>query len=107
MRIITGHDYYDSAMAYGRDESVVFVREKSNEINENDNEKKIPVMSPRGKLYVKTPSRNINLTYSGWTDKKGTLHVFRECCVHVAGSRWQGLRQDSFSKDHGYKFRYI
>ena len=27
MRIIGGHDYYDSALAYGRDDDVIFVRE--------------------------------------------------------------------------------
>lgn len=27
MRIIRGHDYYDSALAYGRDDDIVFVRE--------------------------------------------------------------------------------
>ena len=26
MRIIIGHDYYDSVLAYGRDTDVVFVR---------------------------------------------------------------------------------
>jgi hypothetical protein len=28
MRIISGHDYYDTALAYGRDDDIVFVRQK-------------------------------------------------------------------------------
>lgn len=32
MRIIGGHDYYDSALAYGHDETVVLVREKDKTI---------------------------------------------------------------------------
>jgi hypothetical protein len=36
MRIIGGHDYYDSALAYGQDSSVVFVRDKAHIIAHKD-----------------------------------------------------------------------
>lgn len=32
MRILTGHDYYDTALAWGRDEQIVFVRHKDKTI---------------------------------------------------------------------------
>lgn len=36
MRIITGHDYYDTALAFGPDDHVVFVREKDRHVKADD-----------------------------------------------------------------------
>lgn len=59
MRIIGGHDYYDTAVAYGRDESVVFVRLKQpREIQPKD----CPITIP----YIETPAvrfRNFGRMY--------------------------------------------
>jgi hypothetical protein len=32
MKIVTGHDYYDSALAFGHDDHVTFVREKKQSV---------------------------------------------------------------------------
>lgn len=44
MRIIGGKDYYDSALKYGRDESIVFVRHKKKEIKEDELPHKRPLI---------------------------------------------------------------
>ena len=36
MRIVYGHDYYDSALAFGRDDAVVFVRQRDYCLNTED-----------------------------------------------------------------------
>ena len=36
MRIINGKDYYDNALAYGRDENIILVREKNNIMSDDE-----------------------------------------------------------------------
>lgn len=95
MRIVRGKDYYDSALAYGRDESIIFVRngECLSRKDERDRKLGIPV-------YTSIPSFRCN-------DHKGdvvsqregiqidrTTPVFRiyACTVLVAGKGYHGIR---------------
>lgn len=84
MRIVGGRDYYDGAMAYGQDQTVVFVRHKDKTIPSDE----LPLVNLRykpydicvinvyfaGKLYVglRTPHFETRYTYAGM----GKYHYF-------------------------------
>lgn len=102
MRIIHGHDYYDSALAYGQDDTVVLVRQKSNVLT-RDQAQKIP------RLYAKH-GVSLLATHPSWRDpSKGGLEIMnstgsrtiggstiiaRPCGVWVAGGEWNGVCLD-------------
>lgn len=83
MKIHGGHDYYDSALTYGTDSQVVFVREKNHVLSESQ-VKQIPELVP-------------HVPYLYFTHKKGTYHnqqdviPWKQGVVKVSGvSAWVG-----------------
>lgn len=91
MRIIHGHDYYDSALAYGSDPDVVFVREKHHQLT-REQASRIPQLVP-------------HIPYLYFTTKQGTYHSqhgYIPCngtTAYVSGvSAWVGSKCW-----HGYK----
>lgn len=84
MRIVGGHDYYDSALAYGSDPSVVFVRDK--------NAKTELLKEPPHSLFqwdlYKTPDRKY--AYGKAYDRYDLRLV--PLIVYVAGVKWTGAK---------------
>lgn len=103
MRIIGGHDYYDSALAYGSDNSVVFLREKTSEIKPE----LVRVSGvPQIDIVAKTErdeTRYLNRPYS-YPQKK---FDFTLCSVIVGGSRWNGVRWNSHKVGESSLTKYI
>ena len=102
MRIIGGHDYYDSALAYGSDSSVVFVRDKTLE---------------QTKLYGVFEPPNTNVvakTQRGDIHYLDRMHSYQQknfdftmCRVIVAGAQWNGVRYNSHAYNHPTTTKYI
>lgn len=99
MRIITGHDYYDSALAYGQDGDVVFVRKK------DDFRGKVPVpLMPPDNLWIYFRKSGDRLSRDRKTIEtgEGKNHCsFRAELVYVwfcgkryGGVQWGGIRGD-------------
>ena len=97
MRIIHGHDYYDSALAYGSDPDVVFVREK-NHILDADQIRPIPgLFGAGGNVYFigKRATYQSSFTKFIPLPNGDSFHLdsFR---IWVADKSWWGWRiQDS------------
>lgn len=80
MRIVTGHDYYDSALAFGRDTHVVFVRHKDKIVS----------------------TRNTPILAYGFREGLISLHP----SVEIVGNRYYG--QDGFdTRTKSYKFKAV
>ena len=102
MRIIGGHDYYDSVLAYGSDSSVVFVRDKTLE---------------QTKLYGVFEPPNTNVvakTQRGDIHYLDRMHSYQQknfdftmCRVIVAGAQWNGVRYNSHAYNHPTTTKYI
>jgi len=88
MRIIGGHDYYDSALAYGQDSEVVFVREHK-EISDRD----CPLYAgyPHSIIKGRAWSDNNTLNYKDPALGVTTL-VLLPISIYVAGKHYGGLR---------------
>jgi hypothetical protein len=87
VRIIGGHDYYDSGLAYGQDESVVFVREKEKLLEREL--LKIPVIGGIPRIRKIGTKKSYDIVHHGeWNGKNGRWSmesltvVF---CGHVYG----------------------
>ena len=89
MRIIGGHDYYDSALAYGSDSSVVFVREKN--LDNALDPKQVGIATPITKILAKNPAGEIRHLDRGYY-YRGLPFTFTYCSVIIGASRWDGLR---------------
>lgn len=88
MKIIGGHDYYDSALGYGRDEDIVFVRDHKIISTE---------ASPLWSHYPHNISCKIKDSHWGYSDrnevvdkKHGRIRL-TSVCVYVAGVRYGGV----------------
>jgi hypothetical protein len=100
MRIIYGHDYYDSVLAYGQDDTITLVRQKSN-ILIDDQAHKIPKLYRNYgvSLLAKHPSWKTP-SDGGWEimdyerNCRDTKIIARPCKVWVAGSEWNGVCLD-------------
>ena len=99
MRIISGHDYYDSALAYGQDSDVVFVRKK------DDFRAKIPaaLMPPDNFwIYFRKSGDKLFVDRDAIETGEGKNHCsFRAEPVYVwfcgkryGGVQWGGIRGD-------------
>jgi len=101
MRIIGGHDYYDSALAYGSDNDVVFVREKTNEMQHKLVKVReisaidICVTTEQGQTY------DLTVKYAH------LKFYFTLCSVIVGGSRWNGVRWNMQDTNGGSSTKYI
>ncbi len=92
MRLIGGKDYYDSALAYGHDPDLVFVRKKKEKIRA----KKGPLFIPQPSLTVWRKDAKNYWSYK-WTSNyktnaKGEQFDFARCVVIVAGKKFCGYR---------------
>jgi hypothetical protein len=98
MRIIHGHDYYDSALAYGQDDSIVLVRQKSNLLTD-EQVRKVP--------YLFGAHASLLATHPSWRSSPSGFEIMdytrpigrdsivaRPCKVWVAGSEWNGVCLD-------------
>ena len=72
MRILGGHDYYDSALAFGQDRELMFIRQKNNLVDLN-----IPVVYSIG---------------NSWGEIPGTDMGVNTLSVIFAGKQWTGWR---------------
>ena len=81
MRIIYGKDYYDNALAYGRDESIVFVRSKSD-------------LRTDGEMHDHAISGNRAVL-------KGVTYIFERIIVYFCGKVYHGIRTktSSYTRD--------
>ena len=88
MRSLGGHDYYDSALAYGQDSEVVFVREHK-EISDRD----CPLYAgyPHSIIKGRAWSDNNTLNYKDPALGVTTL-VLLPISIYVAGKHYGGLR---------------
>lgn len=78
MRIIGGKDYYDGALAFGRDESLVFARERLS---------KATLVAAKN-LPLETPNRLLTANKSGrWIDPEAIKHK-DACYAVVPASIW-------------------
>lgn len=90
MRIIGGKDYYDGALAYGRDEDVVFVRGKHSTADVVDQDS----VALRG---VPTRFTLAEANGAGWASpiyshRHGDRdYLFEGTCVWFAGKRYPGM----------------
>jgi len=88
MRIIGGHDYYDSALAYGQDSEVVFVREHK-EISDRD----CPLYAGYPHSIIKGKSWSDNNTLKYKDPALGmTVLVLLPISIYVAGKHYGGIR---------------
>ena len=90
MRIIYGHDYYDSALAWGQDDNIVFVRERERIVSYDDL-RDSPITYPLGILGIRSKkNRSVDLIGNDWKDRTGVSHV--AACCRVWGSATLVLR---------------
>lgn len=95
MRIIGGHDYYDTAMAFGADREVVFARTKSSDM-------KCTLAAPE-RIYPWEPldenGRNFN--------KAGSL-ILLPLFIYVAGIKYTGVRlvEDGLKNKEHYFWKF-
>ncbi|MNU31232.1 hypothetical protein D3C71_197510 [compost metagenome] len=97
MRILGGHDYYDTALAFGRDETLVFVRsplEKARQVRESE-----AALRP-------VPERAITFGSSGFIRNTTHLHEDVEYTAYprvvwFAGRRYGGMQVTRYGR--GYK----
>lgn len=107
MRIIYGHDYYDSALAWGQDDNIVFVRERERIVSYDDL-RDSPITSPLGILGIRSKkNRSVDLIGNDWKDRTGVSHVAACCRVWVAGSQWNGLKISSTDNLGGITDQFI
>lgn len=103
MRILQGHDYYDAALAYGHDESIVFVREKNLRLPNTyptDGIDPPPFKLGSFNLTVNSidrPEIRYNLLGSGLYrpqefTKENVRYSANIIIVIVAGIKWRGIR---------------
>lgn len=114
MRIIKGHDYYDSALAYGADPSIVFVRDAKTLINNKANKKLLEVFYRESGL---SPLKHDNIfeprdrkksrfawRYDAHEIIKGSLTTqIRLISAIVGGKRYNGLRLTEADSKTGTK----
>lgn len=107
MRIIHGSDYYDSALAFGSDTSIVLVREKSwildHEQLRSTSELVLPLIGLRAK---NNKRRSMDLSH-GWTDSLGLDHNLQPIKVWIAGTEWHGLWHRSGVPGHASNESFI
>ena len=98
MRIVTGHDYYDSALAYGRDEHVVFVRQKELTIPV----KETPLAWSGYREGLRSLHPSVDITHSNWRQAGFTTKVkkyeLEAVVVYFCGKRYNGIIVKSDSK---------
>jgi hypothetical protein len=92
MRILHGHDYYDSALAWGQDDHILFLRE-SNRTLTDQQLCGTGVTYPDAVLSVKDHKNQfVNMMHCGWRNWSSFAHTASTCKVWSAGSEWNGLR---------------
>lgn len=108
MRIIIGRDYYDSALAHGRDDAVVFVREKDTRWT-NDEAKRNGFREPD--LSVKfvrldgepvvQPLYASHHRYRAFEHDRQS-HYFDPVAAYFCGKLYRGLRVETRNHDRPY-----
>ena len=92
MRIVGGHDYYDSAIQYGIDDSIVFVRERDKTVNT------YPTKLPKARIYLEDKNGKNVGNYYGSNGHLTIDHIepyrFEIHKIHVlfCGRLFSGLR---------------
>ncbi len=115
MRLVGGKDYYDSAMAYGTDESVVFVRHKNKYILQKNFKPhdwsylgRIKGWNDYLHITIVDGKNNImsNNRYSFIKNHKE--YTFSEISVYLAGKRYNGLKliQNDLSSKPSYFWNF-
>lgn len=114
MRILTGKDYYDGALAYGQDASVVFVRERNRVISDDDLIKNIHTIIPRCSIDLRDRDNNRLTRYYGMGNNeyeyRGVKYYTSPVYVVLTGKLYCGLKiqfvdhKDSVSHDTGEEF---
>ena len=92
MKIIGGHDYYDSALAYGRDEDLIFLRE----------DKIMPAKEcPLVPIYpweIVAPNKKYNLWGNSCSIKtRNNEYCLISISVYVAGKHYGGIKAVDFA----------
>lgn len=89
MRILGGHDYFDSALAYGRDETLVFARRKHADA---------PILPYRNAGLGMLEAESLSFVRAGRDgsmEHAGKRYDFRPVTVWFAGKRYGGVRVQS------------
>lgn len=90
MRIIYGRDYYDSALAWGRDTDIVFVREKNKTIL-------LPYFGSLGFRELLTSLHpSVTIDPNGFTTRT-TSYKLIPVIVYFCGKRYNGIKVESSS----------
>lgn len=89
MRIIGGKDYYDGGLAYGQDETLVFVRKKKS-TTEPTPAKTIPLKVP-GKMSLRQANTRFSWMRSVEIKHKNSTYIFSPIYVWFAGKRHSGI----------------
>ena len=107
MRIIHGTDYYDSVLAFGRDESIVLVREKMRHLDQEQQACTKEIIPPHVGIRAKHPKRGSTDLIRGWLDPTGRNHLFLPVKVWAAGSEWNGICYRSGGSGHPSSIGYL
>jgi hypothetical protein len=95
MRIIHGHDYYDNALAFGRDDAVLFVRQKEHFLREKD----VPFVWPwkELRLWFREADKRYSIpsTITGEFETKKFRFSLTSIAVLFCGKVHLGLRLDT------------
>jgi hypothetical protein len=111
MKIIVGNDYYDNVLAYGHDDSIVFVRSRDDAWTVSDMTKKgvyLPLLDvdirsiDNSKNHFRT--YGLNQFYLKNEKKESIRHIVEPIVVIVAGKRFQGIK---LSNDRDFKNVYF
>lgn len=95
MRIIGGHDYYDNALAFGRDEDIVFVRGKSALLTSEEVTSRFFIPAPFLPLFGLQDAKGRII---GWSDGSSKVRLddtdlwITPVLVVVAGVQYAGIR---------------
>lgn len=88
MRVVGGRDYYDSALAYGRDEEVVYVRHKENTVKAEG--LLVPYLT-RLSLYGAATAKQFWRVNNQWR-RDGVTFTLRPVEVLFCGKRYGGFQ---------------
>lgn len=92
MRIIHGHDYYDSVLAYGQDTDLTFVREKSRTLDLAQAQQVPGLQGDHGSLLFTGKKRVYNTAWNGVTLEYDNMAWVKCIRVYVAHRTWCGWK---------------
>lgn len=93
MRIVYGRDYYDNALAFGRDESIVLVREKERSLTDDELVGHHTIQSPDVGLSFRKQGK-VGMPYlrGGFFDIKGKTYGCHQITVIFCGRVYHGMQ---------------